>query len=836
MLALASGIIFFWSLLCTPGASKATSVAELSVSTRQAQSRVQGLKSRGQWGTAEQQQIVEQLGKLAMDFLSATDLAGVGADRGQRAAARNVYDNLSNPLEEIYKTHLSRLDSMSKAVMDQDGDLEALYETPQWKEAQILASQSLYFLNWLHYVGALLHGGAKRKQLLEEAAQGFSEFAVGEQASSLKRESLFARGLCEKELKQYDRAIRDFKFLLREKNLSPQREKKARLSLLETYVQAERMEEALAESSRFFASVGKAARPIAARPEEMARARFLRAQALFDLAKKEKGTARKQHRKEALVLVDQLRQQGGFWRKQGEALAKGLVSQPQEWLEEEEISSFVQWEQAKVLLQEAKYRQAVPLLQEIVDSTDPAAKEHQRQAQYFLGVGLFQQRKYQDAAFHLAAFLNAQGKPKKFGPEAAYLRFKAGEALYARSATPGNTTLYLDTIGDYIRRYPRHRYTPEAHYRLGEYYQKQNEFLVATKSYNRVSRDPEFRLRADFATLQCYFSVLEELAERQNQVKENGEKEEGKKDQALPLSESELHQRVAASLERFWQDADKFEKKSPRAIRRVPLHNYRGRVSVMNAVFLSQEGAQDGAQDGQQREEKIASLLKDFEDKYPNQDDAFFTVAQMRLGALVKLGRFTEAEEVIAAALRRFDPEQQKQLLAKLPDRLLREARNREVEGDGTEALAAKRAVALIYENRLREQKNGEEPLSNQFKYQLAQLYLDVEKNDKALSLLEELQEGAYSLVALAGLGTIAERKGNHQGALDYWEEMLKGTQVGDPLWFRGTYKLAQLYQTMGNTEQACKIINTATRMFPRLGNDTLKQQIQEQVVQSCGE
>src|SRR5205823_8903488 len=117
---------------------------------------------------------------------------------------RDLYDTLSSPLEEMYHGGVSRLEGLSKAVMDQDGDLEALYESRQWKDAQLVASQSLYFLNWLHYVGSSLFDGDKKKKLLEEAAKGFSEFAVGEQSAQLKHESLFGRALCEKELKQSD--------------------------------------------------------------------------------------------------------------------------------------------------------------------------------------------------------------------------------------------------------------------------------------------------------------------------------------------------------------------------------------------------------------------------------------------------------------------------------------------------------------------------------------------------------------------------------------------------------------------------------------------------------
>jgi TolA-binding protein len=555
-------------------AGAAGSPSALLAPARQVRDHVRELKEQGQWNAARQREVVERAGKIAMEFLSSTDLAATVADRRRRATARQLYDYLSAPLEDIYRTHLSRLDAWSKAVMDEDGDLEALYETPHWREAQLLASQSLYFLNWLHYVGAFLHGGKEKQRLLEEAAKGFSEFAVGEQPTSLRRESLFGRGLCEKELKQYEWAIRDFRLLLQEKGLAPAMERKARLGLLESYVLAEKMTEALTESARFLASAGGGGAPSA---DEEARARYLRARALFALAKKAKGRKRAQYRQEALALVGELRRRGGLWKKQADALAKGIVREPEEWLAEEEPSPLVEWEQAKELVRQGKYRQAVPLLRKVLSSDDPAASEHKRLAHYFLGVGLFQQKKYRESASHLVAFLRAPGKPKKFGPEAAYLRFKAGEALYARSPSKDNTNLYLDAIRDYLRRYPKHRFAFEAQYRLAEYYHAEEDFLRAAEAYGRVRRDPEFRLRADFGALQCYFSLLDQISEDGN-APERGSP-------APPLSEAKLRQHISAGLDRFWKDVARFEKRSLRRKALRLLREYRVRRASCTPSF-----------------------------------------------------------------------------------------------------------------------------------------------------------------------------------------------------------------------------------------------------------
>ena len=125
--------------------------------------------------------------------------------------------------------------------------------------------------------------------------------------------------------------------------------------------------------------------------------------------------------------------------------------------------------------------------------------------------------------------------------------------------------------------------------------------------------------------------------------------------------------------------------------------------------------------------------------------------------------------------------------------------------------------------------------MSTRFKYELAQLYLDAGEDDKALSLFEDLREGAYSLVALAALGTVAERKGDLEGALAHWKQMLKETRVGDPLWFRGTYDVARAYHARGDTAQACRTIRPAANMIARLRNESLKRDIEQLGAEACG-
>lgn len=782
-----------------PRLSAAASVAELLTQARQAHAQVREIKSRG-WGVSDKQRAIQTLGPIALSFLSASDLAQ--AAQTQKAQVRDLYETLSDPLEEIYSNSFTRLDSLSKAVMDQDGDLEALYESREWKDAQLIASQSLYFLNWLHYIGSFVSDAPQRKQLLEEAAKGFSEFAVGEQSAQLKRESLFGRALAEKELRRFDWAIRDFELLLKDPALPADMERKVRTALAEVRTRDARGERAADDSQRAESAA-----------DAQARALFQRVQSLLESSKKATGDSRTKQRREAVALLAAVRKQGGSWQERADALAKAEVSEEEAALLDEEKNPFLPWGQARGHLQKSEFAQAVPFLREVLASDDPKAVMRHRDAQYFLGIGLFQQRDYREAATQLAKFLNSEGVPPQFGAEAAYLRFKATETLYAREANEENGKLYLDAIKDFIRRYPGHKSIFEAHYRLGEYNHGQQQYLPAIEAYQKVTGDPAFRVRADFATLQSFFSLLDTRDEKRN---------------GAGVTEKDLRQRIGPSLQAFWKNSTELEKNNAAVAKQVPLQEYRGKVSVMNAVFLSKEVDTKAAE--------VLTLLQDFEKRYPEQKDAFVKVARTRLVALEKAGRFADVDQEVESILTRFKSDEQKELLAGLTQVLPKDIKKLEKKNDKDNLLAAKRTLARLHADRLhRGEAFAEDESPAQFKYELAQLYLDVKDYDKAAPIYQELQNGAYSLVSLAGLAQIATVKGDQRQALAYWEEMVKGTQVGDPLWFRGTFEVAQLHATGGNADLACKTVSSVRTMLGRLGEQGLKKKIQALAVQSCG-
>jgi len=538
-----------------------------------------------------------------------------------------------------------------------------------------------------------------------------------------------------------------------------------------------------------------------------------KAQSLFNESEKLTGDAKVRKLLEALAYLDEVRKQSGAWKERADALAKSEMDDDDRAAVDEVKNPFPAWGQARELLQKNDYARALPYLRQVLESQEPKATLHHREAQYYLALGLFQTRNYRDALTELAKVLNTTGMPANFITDAVYLRFKATEALYAKDQGPENAQALLEAARELVRRYPDHKSAFEAYFRLGEYNQGQGNYLAATDAYGKVNGDPVFRTRADFATLQSYFALLDRIEEKKD---------------GIGISEKELRQRSASALQTFWKNTAALETGNPEGAKQAPLQEYRGKVSVMNAAFLSK--------DVDAHAKEILTFLQDFEKKYPEQKEAFAKVARMRLVAAEKAGQFAELEKEVDNIFTRFPPSEQKELLAGLDKVLPKDVKQLEKQNDKENLLRAKRTLARLYSDRLQQGLPfAEDESPQQFKYELAQMYLDIKDYDKAIPLYQELQHGAYSLVAQAGLAQIAEVKGDPNQSIAHWEEMLKGTQVGDPLWFRGTFEVARLYATAGNTDLSCKTVNGARPVLVRLGDQGLKKKIQDLAVQSCG-
>ena len=797
-------LLFLFTDLLLAQTSTAETVAGLLGQARSASAQVRGLK-RG--STSDKQQAIQILGPVVLGVVGASDLAN--AAQSQRGTVHELCETLNDPLEDIYNDAFADINRMSKDVMDRDGDLEALYETRSWKDAQLVGSQSLYFLNWLHYICSFVADGGKRKEMLQKAADGFSEFTVGKQGSQLKRESLFGRALAEKELRQFDWAVRDLELILQEPNIPDDMERKVRASLADAKARKSRGGNQKDDEEE------KA--PAQPTPEDIAKAYLDKAKSLFERRRKETGATREKTLLEALAYAEEAKKKSDKIKGAADALIKEELTPDEVAMLEEDRNPFPQWKEATEMLRAQNYAAAVPLLKEVVASDDPRAKAHRRDALYFLSSSLFEQKEYRQTIQRVDEFFGNDGAPARYGADAAYLRFKAAEKIYSSPPQPPseeNIKLYVTTTKEFIHRFPTHKSIYEAYFRLGEYEQSQKNYLVATDYYQKVTGDIPFRVRADYATLQSYSALQDAIDDKK----------------PVNIAEKDLRSRTGATLQAFWKNLAALDQNPAQEHELAKdLKEWRGKATFMNAVYLGKDMDANAA--------ALVTLLQDFEKKYPEQKDAFESVARTRLIVLQKTGRYAELEKETDRIFATYKGEQQQELLKGLAQVLTSDIKRLDKGGDKEKdnVLIAKRTLARLYAERLRRgDAFGPEESPEQFKYDLAQLYLDVKDYNKAETIYQELRQGAYSLAALAGLAQIADVKGEANQSSALWDELLKSTKVGEPVWFRGIYGVAQLQAKQGNKEQSCKTISEAFVRIGQLRDASLKKRVQELSVQSC--
>jgi len=784
------GAVAVWAV----GLLAAAAVQALSAGEIRARAKAIGGASGD---AAVERQRVGELGDLVLAFIELSDdAARAGGEGGRRDELRGAFEAIDAPLESIYQSRATQLDALTRGVMDQDGDLEALYESAQFRDSQGVAAASLYYRNWLRYYGARLYDGARRKELLAAAEKGFSELATADQTRDLLTESLLGRGLCHLELGDTDAALEDFKLVIADASVSPERQAKARLAMLDAYGRAGRTQDALRVSEEILRGGGVPA-------GDVTLVRFVRLQTLFDAADKAKGPDGERYRREAAALMDTLRGAGKGWADRVDALMVARVDDPRAWAGKAQTPR-VQWELARLMLTKNDYDGAVPLLQTLVVSSDPDAKALKPEAEYWLGVARF---KANDPAAAAAAFDAALATPGEWAGEARYLRFKALETLMAQPAVsvtpaapgavdPALQERYRVALVEFLDKSPTHPSAYEARYRLGEYEQSGGQFEIAIATYAQVQGDAATVLRARFGTLQSRFELLK-----------------GDVDPAAR----------AARLAAIGADLDAVEAQSqalPAKSGDVALQELQARTTLLRAVYLSLRGEGGDAQ--------VAALLADFAQRFPQQTALLPQAVRLRLGALLALDRFNDAQQAVTQYGAALQAEQRVEQLDGLATGFARAAARRKAAGDAAGAAAAAKTALALY-GLVGERGGG--------KQQLAMAHLQENSGDldgAAQMFAAALAAAPDNLVALRGLARIEEAQGKRSAAQARWATYTSRSRPGDSGWFQGEYQQARLELAGGKKADSCQRLTKLRPAMPGLSDADLRRDLTALYARAC--
>ncbi len=762
-------------VLATRGSAEAASAAEL-----RSQAQAAGL-SPGSGGAGEQAAL-DRLGRIALAFLDAD-----GADSG-------TYEAIAGPLERSYEAHRQALDRMSQSVIDADGDMDAMADSPTYKEHQALAAQALYYLNWLRYRGATLYASGKRQELLDKAAKGFGEFATAQSDNPVVAESRLGRGLAYLELDHVDWAIADFEAVAGAKNAPPERVRKAQLALAEAYVRAGRSSDALRASKHALdgATVG-----------DQPRAQFTRARALLMAAASQPGQ-KSAYQGEASSLLAQLQASGGPWGTRAAQVVRNGLDNPKNWAgskAKDVPPPPSEWEVTKQLVASGKFKDAIPRLERVLASSEEDDKKNEAEARYLLGLARYRSGDLAGALTVFDALLADKGAGK-YHDDAAYLRFKATESRYAADPSPANEPAFEQALVGFLRDFPKHKSAPEARFRLGELRQRHEQFAEAEAEYAQVKGDPSFELRAAFATAQCLVKRLEQTPEG------------GKPD-------PQLMARARAALDGFWA---RVQGRDPKELGDVPVVDLSGQASLMSAYLAALAEKPEY--------ERALAWLDGFEEKYPKLASERPQVVKLRLLALSRLGNLGAAAiEAARPEVATLDPT----YLDDLATRFLTTAARQEAAGKKADADAGKRAALLLSERALGAPSAGElsPVVRRRLQSTAASLHEERGETEPALALYRTVLADAPDAVsARAGAARILEGQGKTDEARRLWDEVASAPP-GKSGWLEAHYQSARLSLALGEQARACGVLKQVpVDMLANTNADTPKR-IQE-MLRAC--
>ena len=770
------------AIVVTCGAPAVTRGASLAELRAEAQSA--GL-SPGSGGAGEQAAL-DRLGRVALAFLDAAD--------GSDAGAVGTYEAIAGPLERSYESHRQALDRMSQSVIDADGNMDAMAESPAYKEHQALAAQALYYLNWLHYRGALLYGGAKRRELLDKAAAGFGEFATAQSDNPIVAESRLGRGLAYLELDHVDWAIDDFEAVAHLKTASPERVRKAQLALAESYVRAGRSADALRASKQALDGATVADQP---------RAQYTRARALLMAAASQPGQ-RAAYQGEASSLLAQLQAGGGPWGTRAAQIVRNGLDNPKNWAgpkAKDVPPPPAEWDVTKQLVASGKFKEAILRLEKVLASSDDDDKKNQGEARYLLGLARYRSG---DLAGAIAVFdqVLAEKGGGSYRDDAGYLRFKASEARYVADGSDANEAVYEQAVIAFLREFPKHKAAPEARFRLGEVRQHQEKFAAAEAEYAQVKGDPSFELRATFAGAQCLVKQLEQAPE-------------GSK------PDPELMTRARAALDAFWKqlatrDAQDFGD--------APVNDLSGQAALMSAYLAALAEKPDY--------ERALAWLDGFEEKYPKLAGQRPQVVKLRLLALSRLGNLEAAAiEAARPEVSGLDPT----YLDDLATRFLTTAARQQAAGKLEAAAAGKRAALLLSERALAAPSTAElaPVVRRRLQSTAASLHEERGELEPALALYRAvLKDGPDAVSARAGAARILEKQGKLGEARALWDEVI-AAPPGKQGWMEAHYQSARLSVALGDQARACAVLRQVPSDMLVSANGETPKKIQE-MLRAC--
>ena len=467
------------------------------------------------------------------------------------------------------------------------------------------------------------------------------------------------------------------------------------------------------------------------------------------------------------------------------------IDDPAEWAGKAE-SPRVQWELARLMLVKNDYNGATPLLAELVASTDAEAKPFQPEAHYWLGVARFKGNEFAAAADEFDAALAAPGDWAK---EARYLRFKALEALMAKEATVPLAERYVAALTEFVTQSPDHPMIAEGALPAGRVPAGERAVPAGDRGVRAGQRRPGLR------AARALRHAAEPLRAAEDRHRPAGAQGAARRDR------QGSRRAVAAERRRSRQR---------RRARDVALQELEAKATLLQAVYLSLQG--DG---GDEKIGRAAGRLR--HSASPQQTDLVPQAVRLRLGALLQLGQFADAEQTVQQNAAALAKENRRDAVEGLAVGYAKAGSAPQEPGRRGGGRSASRVAlgALSGARRRRRQRRRQAAARGG-----AAARIDRQLGGRGDDLpRRSCRRTATRCVALRGLAQAEAEQGKTADALAHWAQYTEKSRPGDPGWFQGQYEQARCSSPAGDKQKSCELLTKLRPSMPGLTDAELRGQ-----------
>jgi tetratricopeptide (TPR) repeat protein len=404
-------------------------------------------------------------------------------EKGDREKAKTEGPALERDLVAAHDEIDKNKDRLRSDLEGGEGEPTQAVQDPRLRQLEIESLVLDYHLAWVRYQNAqLVDDPGRKKELLENAADGFSKFTSMKDVADVYAESLYGRGLAYLDLGNYKSARDDLR---------------TAAGLSRTSAKAK---VALAEVDR--RESGKPEPP----PQDTDQ---MLLDKLADGLPKASGDPAAE--KDITALARGLAARGGDWpgkvqgvvtKKLGDGTPAGVKS------------SYGLFLLGQLAIDRNRCADVAPLAVAGAAVKDPGRARWRPELLFLDGGCLLNAGKSAEAAVVFEELVREFPDATR-APEAAYYRIRALDV--ARGADPAREAAFEDALTVYITRYPKAEGNAEAHWMLGDLYRSRGDCTKAAAELGKVPSGP-YAVRARFGALECRAGTLSDKTSNDERV------------------------------------------------------------------------------------------------------------------------------------------------------------------------------------------------------------------------------------------------------------------------------------------------------------------------------